>query len=259
MDIKETFLKLTSYTIPYGMEYALEPYFPKEVVEDGYENYYITIGDSRTIFTSHMDTACWSHQRVNHVIKNNIITTDGSTVLSGDDKNGMTIMFYMIERKVPGTYYFFAGEESGMVGAHNVIRYNRAFFEDFDRMVSFDRRGFNSVITHQMGKRGCSEEFALALADELGYHDLRYRPDRTGIFTDSASFIGIIPEVTNLSVGYFNEHSHVERTDIDFVEKLAKAACLVDWENLPIGDKNKVSDNRYDYDDYYGDHDMYYF
>jgi len=255
MNIKKLFLKLTEYTIPNHMEYTLEKFFPKGIQEDGVGNYYIKIGESRTIFTCHMDTACSRYEKVTHVIQDNMISTDGSTVLSGDDKNGMAILLYMIYRKVPGTYYFFQGEESGMKGAHAIIGKDKAFFADFDRMVSFDRRAYHSVITHQLGRRGCSQEFAEKLAEELNKHDFNYRPDPTGIFTDSASFIGIIPECTNLSVGYFNEHSSFERTDIVFLDRLARASCLIDWENLPIGEKiedpyRSRFDNRYEEDDW---------
>jgi hypothetical protein len=253
MNIKRLFLELTKFTIPNGMEYTLEKFFPKGIQEDGVGNYFIKIGkNSKTIFTCHMDTACSRYEKVTHVIKDNIVTTDGTTVLSGDDKNGMTVLLYMIYRKVPGTYYFFQGEERGMIGAHAIIAKNKKFFADYDRMISFDRRAYHSVITHQIGKRGCSQEFALKLADELNKHEFNYRPDSTGIYTDSASFIGIIPECTNLSVGYFNEHSHHERTDLAFLDKLARAACLVDWEGLPVGEKKEDKPSwggYYDYDD----------
>lgn len=247
MNVKETFLKLTSYTIPHGMEYTLEKYMPKGIVNDGCGNYYIKIGNSKTIFTCHMDTACGRYEKVNHVIDGNMIGTDGKTVLSGDDKNGMTILLYMIENKVPGTYYFFKGEESGMVGAHCILRKDKDFFNEYERMVSFDRRAYQSIITHQLGRRGCSETFSEALSEELSKQGLPYKSDSTGIFTDSQAFIGFIPEVTNLSVGYFHEHSHSEITDIVFLTKLAKAVCKIDWESLPIG-KKEEDKNRWYYD-----------
>ncbi len=258
MNVKKLFLELTEYTIPHGMEYTLEHFFPEGIQEDGVGNYFYKIGESKTVFTSHMDTACGRYQKVEHVMDGAFIKTDGSTVLSADDKAGMAIMLYMIYRKIPGTYYFFQGEESGMVGAHAIIRANREFFKDYSRMVSFDRRAYHSVITHQIGKRGCSQEFALELAQELNYHGFNYVPDSTGIYTDSASFIGIIPEATNLSVGYFSEHSHSERQNINFLDQLAKAACLVHWEELPIGEKKDAHRKKYnnyldwDEDDEYG-------
>jgi len=249
MNIKQLFLDLTEYTIPHRSEHTLEKFFPKGIQEDGCGNYFMQIGDSRTIFTCHMDTACSGYEKVNHVIEGHMIGTDGTTVLSGDDKNGMTILLYMIYRKIPGTYYFFKGEESGCVGAHCILSKNRNFFLDFDRMVSFDRRAYHSVITHQMGRRGCSQEFAIALAADLNSlnAEFHYVPDSTGIYTDSATFIGLVPEVTNLSVGYFHEHCHSEVTNIDFLEKLARAACKVNWDELPIGEKGK---DPYEYDMY---------
>lgn len=250
MNFLETFLKLTEYTITYGNEHLLEKYLPENRIEDGCGNYYVVIGkNSRTCFTCHMDTASWHMDKVNHVIDGDYIKSDGTTILGSDDKNGMTILLYMIERKIPGTYYFFAGEESGMAGAHKIISKNKQFFIDnFDRMVSFDRRGYDSVITHQMGRRGCTDEFGTELAKQLNRSGLHYSLDKTGIYTDSASFIGIVPNVTNLSVGYFGEHTHNETTDIRFVEMLAKAACNVRWRILPLeGPKNR--DNRYYYYD----------
>ena len=253
MNIKKLFLQLTEYTNPYGSEHLLENFFPKGIEEDGFGNYIMKIGDSKTIFTCHMDTACSRREKVNHVFEGDFIKTDGTTILSADDKCGMTIMLYMIYRKVPGVYYFFMGEESGCVGSELAFRRNKEFFLDYSRMISFDRRAYHSVITHQMGQMGCSTEFAQALADELNYHGFGYRPDSTGIYTDSATFIGLIPESTNLSVGYFHEHSHTEKADIKFLENLAKAACLVHWEELPIGDKG-VDKYAYmdDFDEYGG-------
>jgi len=257
MNFLDTFLKLTEYTITYGQEHLLKPYLPENHIEDGCGNYYVVIGKSRTCFTCHMDTASWHMEKVNHVIDGNYIRSDGTTILGSDDKNGMTILLYMIERNIPGTYYFFAGEESGMAGAHKIISKNKNFFSDnFDRMVSFDRRGYDSVITHQMGRRGCTDEFGDALAKELNKSGLNYYLDRTGIYTDSASFMGIIPNVTNLSCGYSGEHTHSEITDIEYVELLARAACRVRWERLPKEGVPKIDDSMRKY--YYDDEDWYF-
>lgn len=255
MNIRRLFLKLTEYTIPNRMEYTLKKFFPKEIQEDGCGNYYIKIGESRTIFTCHMDTSCHKYEKVNHVFDGEFIKTDGKTVLSGDDKNGMAILLYMINQKVPGLYYFFQGEESGMIGSSCIIFKNKGFFKDYDRMISFDRRAYHSVITKQMGTYCCSDEFALELSNRLNEHGFNYKPDPTGIYTDSASFIGIIPECTNLSVGYFNEHSTRESTNIKFLVSLAKTACKIDWETLPVGEiKKEYGYYNFDEDDEYNNY-----
>jgi hypothetical protein len=62
--------------------------------------------------------------------------------------------------------------------------------------------------------------------------------DPTGVFTDSANFTELIPECTNVSVGYFNEHTHDELQNITYLEKLAKACVSANWDKLVV--KRKV-------------------
>ena len=45
MDIKNLFLKLTEYTIPFGYEHTLEHLLPKGVKKDSIGNYYIEKGN----------------------------------------------------------------------------------------------------------------------------------------------------------------------------------------------------------------------
>jgi hypothetical protein len=106
------------------------------------------------------------------------------------------------------------------------------------KMVSFDRRNYYSVITSQMGVSCCSNEFAESLCKELNKSGLKLNLDPTGVFTDSANFTELIPECTNVSVGYFNEHTHDELQNITYLEKLAKACVSANWDKLVV--KRKV-------------------
>jgi len=198
---------------------------------------------------------------VHHVINNGICTTDGTSILGADDKAGVTIMLNMIEHNVPGIYYFFLGEEVGCLGSKDLAkRVKESNLENIKRVISFDRRGTDSIITFQMSKRCCSDKFALALAKELndkGATDytndivFNYKDDNTGLYTDSAQFIDLYPECTNISVGYKNEHTCKETQDLNFLEKLANVAVLIDWENLPTErDHTKVEYKSYS--SYYG-------
>ena len=234
--ILNTFLKLTSLTVPYGVEEdfmsTFVHFFPEDLQMDKHGNYFYEIGESKTVFTSHLDTVSDKYKKVKHVIKDNMIMTDGKSTLGADDKAGVTIMLWMILNNVPGIYYFFIGEEVGCVGSSAAAKDIK--FLDYKRMISFDRRDTNSVITFQSFGRSCSNEFADALCDELNlYNDLDYIKDDGGIFTDSAEFMEIIPECSNISVGYYNEHSEKESQDIDHLTRLADACTKVDWENLP--------------------------
>lgn len=235
MDIRKKFLELTSKTYPHGTEHQLRHLLPKELEEDKHGNLFIKIGDSKCMFTSHLDTACRTQEDVKHVLKGNFIKTDGSTILGADDKAGVTIMLYMIEKNVPGIYYFFIGEERGCIGSGKSADDQSKEPLDIEKVISFDRRGLNSVITHQSGMRCCSEEFAFALAEELNKADknFNYKKDNTGVLTDSLEFIELYSECTNISVGYYSEHTKDEQQDIKHLEKLCDACVKIKWDELP--------------------------
>src|ERR1022692_2818818 len=112
MDIKETFLKLTEYTTPFKHEADLLPCLPSGVKKDKIGNYYIKIGESETLFTCHLDNYCTKKEKVTHEFKKlktggTKIKTDEKTILGADNKAGVTILLYLIDQKVPGTYFFF--------------------------------------------------------------------------------------------------------------------------------------------------------
>jgi hypothetical protein len=156
----------------------------------------------------------------------------------------------MIEKNKPGLYYFFLGEEVGCIGSRKLAdKHKKEPITHIKKVVSFDRRGTDSVITHQLGGRCCSEEFGNALSKELNSAEssFKYSNDPSGIYTDSAQFTSIYPECTNISVGYKNEHSSSEYQNIRHLELLSDAVLKVDWESLPVS-RNKDDD---DYEDYY--------
>lgn len=100
------------------------------------------------------------------------------------------------------------------------------------------------MITEQIYGPCCSDNFAKQLAKCLNDTDenFNYKPDPTGIYTDSAQFTVLIPECTNISVGYYSEHSYSERQDILHLERLCKSVCLIDWESLPVGESQSIGD-----------------
>lgn len=237
MNIKEKFLELTEYTTPFKMEHELLPLLPKGLIEDEVGNYYMEIGKSETLFTCHLDTYCLKKEEVQHVIKGNFIgVKSGTTTLGGDNKSGVCILMYMIEKRIPGTYYFFIGEEAasgGRWGSQQILWKKPEFFKKFKRVVTFDRKEYGSLITRQSARFTCSDEFSSALIKELGKTGLEYKVDITGYYTDSATFMDICPEICNLSNGTFNEHTTYEYVDMLYLEKVCEAACKVDWESLP--------------------------
>lgn len=255
MNVKEKFIQLTSKTYPHGHEQELFELLPSYLKQDEFGNLYHQIGDNpTTMFTSHLDTASYDYSVVNHVVKDNIIYSDGSTILGADDKAGVVILIYMMEYNIPGLYYFFLGEERGCVGSRklSVVHQNQPI-SGINKVVSFDRRGTDSVITHQVGGRCCSQDFAKELSHQLNSisknlfnKPFYYEPDPTGIYTDSAQFTNIYSECTNISVGYQNEHTKYESQDIEHLDKLCRVVTLVKWDEI----QSYRKPSKYDYDEY---------
>jgi len=268
MNIKETFLRLTSKTYPHGTESELFPILYSEIdglESDEFGNLFVKIGESDVMFTSHLDTASPANTKVNHVFDGNIIKTDGKSILGADDKAGVTVMMYMIKKGVPGLYYFFLGEEVGCIGSKKVAAVQKENkIEGINKVISFDRRNTKSIITYQSSQRCASDTFGKALSEQLNKADetFSYDIDPTGVLTDSVQFIKIYSECTNISVGYQSEHTFSESQDIDHLEKLAVACTKVDWNGLPVErDPSKTEYSSYGsygrYDDWGYDDDGY--
>jgi hypothetical protein len=65
----------------------------------------------------------------------------------------------------------------------------------------------------------------------------QYKPD-WGVYTDSASYADIIPECTNVSVGYFDQHGSDEKIDMFWLEHIFIPAVMkIDWSALVVDRK----------------------
>ena len=144
-----------------------------------------------------------------------IMSKQDGLPLGADDGAGVWLLLNMIDATVPGVYIFHRGEECGGIGSRGMVAHHISFLEQFKYAIAFDRKGETSIITEQRNGVCCSNEFALGLAKALNDTNplLAYAPDDTGLFTDTANYRRIIPECTNVSVGYANEHSAEELLD----------------------------------------------
>jgi hypothetical protein len=241
-DTLKLFVKLTSFTCPHGFEVEMygDSLAKRGWKKDRHGNFSYIIPNldgtaSRTMFTSHTDTA--SHAvpiRVHHSwTEDGLLVNDGGDILGADDKAGMTVLLRMAHLyQIPGQYHLFVGEERGCVGSRQASLDNS--WKHIDRVISFDRRGTNSIITNQAGEECCSDTFAYELAARLnGLGGFQFAPDPTGLYTDSYSFIEDVPECTNISVGYEGAHGSSESQDIEFLDNLIAACANIDWETLP--------------------------
>jgi hypothetical protein len=203
---------------------------------DGAGNLHIDnrIAGSKTLFIAHVDTV---HKEVgaNKIRKTATHWYADGAPLGADDGAGVAMLMHLIHADVKGYYIFSQGEECGGIGAKYIATHHTDLLAQFDRAIAFDRRGIDSVISHQGMGRCASDVFCQALANDLNAFDdtLMYSPDDTGVYTDTAEFTDIIPECTNISVGYYSEHGDQENLDIVHFEALSNAVLKVMWDSLP--------------------------
>ena len=240
------FFWLTRYTNPYGTEAKRFSTLLSDLGarKDDHGNFILDVGESRTVFASHLDTASYTKmQRVRRVVDGDLIKSDGKTILGADDRAGIAVMLHLIRNEVPGRYVFFVGEERGRIGSEKSARKDADMWRGkYDRMIMWDRYGMNSIITHQMGTQSASDTFAETLAAmytgassqlEAQLPSIYLKPDDNGMYTDSYSFIDLIPECTNISVGYMSQHTTAEQQDARFLIAMAETSVQIAWEDLP--------------------------
>jgi hypothetical protein len=217
------------------------------------------------VFTAHHDTVHTKEgaQRVG-VHKGVAYVLGNSNCLGADCTTGVWLILGMIKEKVPGIYVIHSGEEIGCKGSKALVKDPPYWLDSVKAVISFDRYGSTDIITHQMGWRTASDEFALSLADALGIDSMK--PSSHGVYTDSESYADLVSECTNISVGYDKQHTNKESQDLDFAEYLMGRLIEADWSKLVfVRDPNVVEDlyqygykndwhkggNYFD-DDYYG-------
>ena len=259
--VSKTFEQLCSESCPYGREYDRYHQLLQElgftyVQKVGWKLSINTESGEAptTAFTAHLDDVSWNVEKIElqhytHKEQSWVINSKAA-IIGADDRAGVSIMLHMIQARVPGIYMLFIGEESGMIGSRNAVKAGWA--NGINRMISFDRKNDNNVITFMRGERCCSEDFASALADQLNGamkrttdeagQALPWESDNTGGGTDAASFLHLIPECTNLSVGYINAHGKNESQNLDHLQALTEACTKINWEALPVIRDPKVSE-----------------
>lgn len=204
------------------------------IQEDTYGNFYVQVGEEAptTLFSCHTDTVHRTdgYQKVLYDANRMEMFVDHTgECLGADDGAGIWLLRRMIEENVPGLYVFHRDEEIGGHGSNHIATVEPGILMGIDRAVAFDRRGTRDIITHQHGKCS-SDEFALALAGQL---QMNYSPSDGGVFTDTANYVDHIQECTNVSCGYYNEHTNQEIQDVRHVLNLADRLVGVNWNDLP--------------------------
>ena len=196
--------------------------------QDVYSNWHVTIGEAPILWSCHTDTVHHRQGRQQVITQNGRLALSAasgkaSNCLGGDDTVGVYICREMVLAKVPGHYIFHYGEEKGCIGSALLAEECPEWVQTFNAAIAFDRAGTSDVITHQCGRRTCSETFAQAIADSLNVSGMTYSPCDRGVYTDTEQYAALIPECTNISVGYAGAHTANETIDIAHVARLRNA------------------------------------
>ena len=237
----------------------LQPVFGEP---DSFGNYIATVSNKdgshpNLCFTAHYDTVHSEGGFQELTIKDDVVTSDADC-LGADCTTGIWLCLEMISSGIPGVYVIHADEESGCKGSSALVRSNPDWFVYLDAVISFDRFGTKSVITHQCGSRTASDAFACSFANAVNMHELL--PDSTGVYTDSNEYADVVSECTNISVGYYAQHTKSESQDLNFAMYLRDSLINADWSKLVFERDPKVieldsysgmfgSDRIYDYED----------
>jgi len=197
---------------------------------DQWGNYVHIIGDKPNLaFMAHHDTV-HNTDGIQHLMVDKLnYVRSTANCLGADCTTGVWLILEMIKAGVEGVYVVHAGEEIGCVGSRALVGSNPEWLSWLSAAISFDRRGTDSIITHQMGQRTASDVFARSLAAAL---QLDMEPDDGGSYTDSNEYADIVSECTNISVGYFKAHTKDESQDIDFAYQLRAALLSADFSKL---------------------------
>lgn len=214
---------------------------------DEYGNYHLTIGTPTILWSCHTDTVTRKEgkQNVKWLGKGilGLNNAQQGQCLGADDGAGLWIMLELIKAEKPGHYVFHRDEEIGGLGSSWISKNLHVLPAGLKAAIAMDRCGTNDIITHQMGMRTASDDFANSLADQLPQG---MRRDEGGVFTDTANYTDVIGECTNLACGYERNHGPNETLDTKHLRNLRDALLALDETKLVF----KREPGEYDYSDY---------
>lgn len=254
----DKYLEMLTFRRPAGTVYEeafIDKYLrqPHKPIEDGYGNLIIDVGSKPNIvWSSHTDTVHRTSglQRVAVGKKDGMVRIAPgqklSNCLGADCTTGVWIMLEMIEAGVAGRYIFHRAEERGMLGSTWLAKNTPERLQGIDAAIAFDRMGTDEVITYQGGITA-SNEFAESMAKALGGS---YKPSAKGVYTDTKAYSRLVPECTNIGVGYYRQHSAGEIQDLNHLKWLRDVMVKFDASGL-VFKRDPTAVSNFDNDDYW--------
>ena len=228
---------MLAYRRPYGSAseraYGERWLAPLGATRDLAGNWIFQVGSAPVLWSAHTDTAHSRGGSLRIILEGDVLTARDMEPLGADDGVGCFLLHELARRRVPGRYVWHSGEERGCIGSRALVQDPPEWLSGINYVIALDRRGTGDVITHQMWRRTASDAFGHTLAAYLNTCGLQYAPSDKGSYTDSETYAGTVGECTNLSVGFYGEHSSREYVDVSHVLALLDALSDLDVMTLP--------------------------
>jgi hypothetical protein len=213
---------------------------PTGAQPDSFGNYWLDVRaaddvQNRVLWSSHTDTVHSAGGMQGIIYGDGIATSDSNDCLGADCTAGVWLMVNMIRAGVPGLYVFHRAEEIGGLGSQYIKEHTPEALHGIEIAIAFDRRGFRDVITYQGGQRTASDAFAASFSAALsatGFRWQEYEASTGGTFTDTANYKRIVPECSNIAVGYLHAHGPDESQDVAFACDLLDSLIALDQSKL---------------------------
>jgi|GEM_PF-2998284 len=176
----------------------------------------------KVVLIAHCDTV-FDHkfQELELGINNNIISSKNSKIgIGADDRAGIAILWEM--RNSGHSILIPHGEESGCIGSR-FLSDDKGWSELINShrfALEFDRRGDKDIVMYDVGSKALLNYLTTNIFTGFSYS--------SGSYTDICQLCKKMAGA-NISVGYYNQHSHSETLRID------------EWENTLLLTKNLIS------------------
>ena len=242
----------------------IEENIPNTITKvDKYGNLYVTKGDAEiyNCVIAHLDINQSIIKESNvelHNVNGWIVGLDKSTGkqcgVGHDDKAGVYFNLEMLKHFDNIKAFFPLDEEVGCVGTKHA---DKSFFENVGFMVQLDRRGYKDISTYSNGNELLTEETQKLLSKTLSTFGFAFT---TTILTDVGELVGDYGiQGTNISCGYYDEHSDQERLNVSqFQNSIAFARSVLEVMDGKKHEIKQPARKKYGYASYYGGWDDWY-
>ena len=203
-------------------EYLKENY--DKIIET--ESYLCAIGDIPIGLVAHLDTVFQDPPKtIYYNKKNNVLR--GKKGLGADDRAGVFAILKVIEVGYRPTVIFTTDEEIGCLGASALVRDFEIPFTALNFIIELDRRGTNDCVFYECDNKDFSEYIeSFGFVINIGsFSDI-------SVICPSWGIAGV-----NLSVGYYNEHTHKEYLNLnELYITIDKVINILTQDEIPVFD-----------------------